>query len=370
MSATRPDSKDVKFKVKFGPQYTGSNPILPDSLVIEQASSWVTSRYVASLLGPDCSVADLTGGLGVNSFQFALIAKKVFCIEIEKHRAEAIRHNFIDSKITNVDVINADCINWLRECKSNFDIAFVDPSRRSADGKKLVSLQDCTPDFNEVFPLLPPSCNKLIIKASPLLDITDLFRTYDSLNEIRIVEYKREVKELLLVFDRDGESSQRVDRGGKKIICAILSDSVLDRELIFDYAEKSNNSSFRVLSGKEELSEGDYVYEPSPAIMKSGMFGVLLDLFPELKKLDNNTHLFSSKEYIEGFPGRSFKTSKFLTSKDLKRLKGQKYNVISRNHPAKAAELEARFRLIPDEYKYLMACRIAGEKVIIEAVKR
>ena len=103
--------------------------------------------------------------------------------------------------------------------------------------------------------------------------------------------------------------------------------------------------------------------------MKAGVFGSIAKSYPNLLKLDVNTHLFYSDELVEHFPGRIFRVKGTLGRGELKKMKGGNFNVISRNHPAKAPELEKRYRLRSSECNFLIACTVRGTKTILESEK-
>ena len=41
---------------------------------------------------------------------------------------------------------------YLATCTDHFDWIYADPDRRSAEGKKLVRLEDCSPDLVALYP--------------------------------------------------------------------------------------------------------------------------------------------------------------------------------------------------------------------------
>lgn len=359
------ESRDIRQKKaseKSGGLFSAVGAVVPDSIVIEQASGDRTAGYAAGLLRGAGIIADLTGGLGVNSYHFSRRAGKVFCVEIDTDRANALHNNFKVAGIGNVEVVNADCVAWLESESREFDAVFVDPSRRAGSGKRLISLKDCSPDIDILLPLLRGRTPRMLVKVSPLLDISLLFKSYQELTGISIVEDRREVKELLLDFNLSGHGGMRYVR------CVAFSHTESPKVYEYDYDSDAGVVS-GFLHGLDGISSGGFVYEPSPSQMKASMFGRIASAFPGLKKLAPNTHLFYSDSLFKDFPGRTFRISRSMTSRDLKQLKGKDYNVISRNHPVKAAELAQRFRLRPSEEHYLIACKAGNEKIILEAEK-
>ena len=353
-----------KVKDKTGNLYRDINAVIPDSTVVEQASSEATAGFAASLISENETIADLTAGFGINSIYFSKVAKEVYAVERDETRALALIKNLELLGINNVRVINDDCFDWIKKQKVRIDNIFIDPSRRSVSGRKVFKLNDCSPNILELMPLLHDKCYKVFIKCSPLLDINDAIRQLPNLSEIFIVEYKRDVRELLLEIDFTKEGDENLPN----LFCIILKQNGL--RSVYDLSsERINKTIPRYLGSKDEITVDTYIYEPSPAFMKAGLWGTLIQEFPELKKLSANTHLFLSSKYYESFPGRSFRVVRMLGSRELKHLKGQNYNVVSRNHPAKAEEIVARYKLKSSDNNFLIACSVSKEKSIIEAVK-
>lgn len=359
-----------KAEQKLESVFSLKDSVVPDSVVVEQASSYMTASYMASLLPPGKIIADLTAGLGVNTVLFSMFSERVYAIEIDSRRAEALEINLRLAGISNVEVIGTDCVEWLNNFSIDFDYGFVDPSRRDMT-KRVVSLRQCSPDIFDILDVLRKRESskrplRLFVKTSPLLDITSVVENLPELREIHIVEANREVKELLLVLDTMNLSD--IDRV-PEIICVRIANGILIDSERFNYSEYGNCSYLDFLSCANDIVPDAFLYEPSPAYMKSRMFGSLVEKFPSLKKLSQDTHLFFSTIKYENFPGRIFQIEGTAGSSELKKLRGTSFNVISRNHPAKASELERKFRLKPSERDFLIACRVGKDKCIIK-VKR
>lgn len=354
---------DLKKKaaLKSSSLFSLENAVVPDALVVQQASSDPTAAFVSSLIEPGGVVADLTGGLGVNSFYFSQKAKKVYSVEINEKRAAALRHNFALRGLGNIEVVNTDCKSWLSENTIFFDTVFIDPARRDTNGRRLVSIKDFSPDITGLIPLLSQRGDRLLVKLSPLLDISSLFNEFKSLGGVYILESQREVKELVLDFNFKNLSHTRF------VSCVILDSSAPPHIMNFALEDLKKNSQAPLIQDIGEIDGNGYLYEPSPSLMKSGMYGALTEKFDEIFKLDANTHLFYSKHLFESFPGRIFSIERLIGSRDLKTLKGMNFNVVSKNHPVKAEELVQRFKLKSSDSDFIIACRILKDKVIIKA---
>lgn len=337
--------------------------ILPERDLVEQASSSATARYVAQIIDGAETAVDLTAGMGVNTWWFANKAKKVYAIEIDADRADLLKHNFKVSGIGNVEVIAADCLVWLAESGTKTDVAFADPARRDAERRRKISLEECSPAVSYLLPFLNRSFRRLIVKVSPFLDLTDIARKIPELKGIHVVEYKREVKEVLLDIWDQGTSDEPY------LKCVRLKDDCPPEVFDCSLADIGDAGPVRYAEAHEIADKG-YLYEPSPALMKSACFGVLAKRFPSLRKLGPNTHLFFSETLVDDFPGRVFQIEAKLASGDLKRMKGERFGVISRNHPAKAPEIENRYKLKSSDERFLIACTLGNSNKMILKVKK
>lgn len=351
-----------KAKEKASVVFSREGMVIPDGLVVEQASSATTAFFTSSLLPENITVADLTAGLGINTYFFSLRAREVYAVELNATRAAALEENLKILGVNNVKVICGDAVEWLKTTELAIEAAFIDPARRSDSGKKLFRLCDCSPNLDLLLPFLKKRCRRLLVKCSPFIDIKDALRTYPETRHVYIIEYKRDVREVLL----DMDFRQPIDQDTSTVVsCVILHDDNPPLKMAFAIEDIRLNRDIPFLTKTEEIKKGGFVYEPSPAFMKGGFFGVLAKKYAGLIKLDPNTHIFYSNEYKRGFPGRVFRVEGFFNSKDLKANKGGKFNVISRNHPASPQEIMNRYRLKPSDSRFLIACSSGNKKLLL-----
>ena len=354
-----------KARDKAGKLFGNDEIIIPDALLVEQASSLATAEFVASLIPKGSIGADLTAGFGVNTVCFSRKASEIYAIEREPSRAHALEKNLNSLEISNVHVISNDCIDWLKGFSKVIDWFFVDPARRGVGGKRLVRLEDCSPNVVDLLPLMKEKCGTVLIKCSPLLDLIESLRIFEALKHIYILEYKREVREIILELS----FSEKVENVPLSVSCVILNDSIPPRiETFRMHEDKQDIGQLLFLNSKKDIEPGCYIYEPSPAFMKAALWNGMVKGFPNIKKFAPNTHLFYSAYYYPDFPGKVFEIKRLFSSKDLKLNKGGDYNVISRNHPAKAEELVTRYKFKSSEKNFLIACTIGNEKTIIQVV--
>ncbi|MDE7388669.1 MAG: class I SAM-dependent methyltransferase [Muribaculaceae bacterium] len=303
----------------------------PTSLSAEQCTSDDVADTHAAMIPGGASVVDLTCGLGIDTFHLARKASKVTAIERDPLVAAAVAPNAVALGLDNVTAICADCADWLAGNPGvRFDVAFIDPARRGEGGKRVYGLHDCTPDVVELMPEISRHASRLIVKASPMLDITHLLRT-EGLRPDRILAIgtRSECKELVLDFDFSR--------------AAVCDDPVMTaltvgrREFSFHL---SDDSPMRLT----EPVEGGLIGEPWPSVMKIGGYNHLPGA-----RLHPSTHLYmlSDGEAAE-FPGNIYRITRVtpFSSSVLKQMaRGQiEASVAVRNFPMTADELRKRLR--------------------------
>ena len=126
--------------------------VFPPHLSFEQASSEITARYKASLVAVD-TLLDGTGGLGVDSYFFAHRAKSVSYLEQQESLCHVAKHNFAALGVSNITVTESTVEKYIATMFP-VDCIYLDPARRSDRGRKVVSLEDCTPNVLEIIDTL------------------------------------------------------------------------------------------------------------------------------------------------------------------------------------------------------------------------
>ncbi|TBN06845.1 class I SAM-dependent methyltransferase [Hyunsoonleella flava] len=326
----------------------------PNKLHIEQTSSEVTAKYKSELLQGE-TIIDLTGGFGVDCYYFAKRFKNVMHCEINSELSSIARHNYSQLNVKNVQVKNTDGIAFLSEIKSQFDWIYCDPSRRHGTKGKVFFLKDCLPDIPKHLDLLFQHSNHILIKTSPLLDISSGINELKYVKSIHIVAVSNEVKELLWILEKEFKGSISINT------VDIKSDAV-DR---FNFKFEDEKSTEPKLS--MPLS---YLYEPNAAILKSGAFHQVshqLDVY----KLHPHSHLYTSETLVD-FPGRIFKIETVIpyNKKAFKTLNIDKANVTTRNFPDRVENIRKKLKIKDGGDTYLFfTTNIEGNKIIIACKK-
>lgn len=330
----------------------------PTALSGEQSTSDRLAAYHASLVIEGGTAADLTSGLGVDALHIARVASHVTAVERDMAVAEALGLNAVEMGVGNIDVICGDCREYIAVGKS-VDTAFIDPARRAADGGRVYALDMCEPDIVAMLPQLERFCRRLVVKMSPMLDISHTLGLLPAGTRMLVLGTATECKELIAVTDFDGKADDEVTHSA----VTLLPDG---REVVFGFsAHKEAVAEVRY----DEPEVGGYLYEPYPAAMKAGAAKLLGARFG-LSKFHQNTHLYHSLELVSDFPGDVFRIVEVLPfqSKHIKRLRSRwpKISVTTRNFGITADALRARLAVKDGgEARLFAVTAVDGERLMV-----
>ena len=324
-----------QIRKKLPQWYSNSDLIFPAGLPLEQASSEATAKLKSSLISGN-EVLDITGGLGVDSCYLSQSFNKTTYVEQNEELATHARHNFGVLK-ASIEVLHADGPEKLAH--STADVVYVDPYRRDEDQRKLISLTDYQPNVKELLDLLTRNGRRSMIKTSPMLDISQGISQLQQVSEVWVISHRNECKELVFLLEA-GTTKQ------PEIKTYNLGTTDI-QEFRWPGADIPDIATSKVLQ---------YLYEPNSSVMKAGIQDAVA---AELKlcKLHPNSNFYTSDKRVQPFPGKSFEVKDVVKAWD-KSLKGGRYNVISRNFPAKANQIEKKLKLTPSDHNYLIATRL------------
>ncbi|MDE6043720.1 MAG: hypothetical protein K2G07_09305 [Muribaculaceae bacterium] len=261
----------------------------------------------------------------------------------------------------NVEVVQGDCREWLAhydgEC---LDMAFVDPARRDAAGGRVFALSDCEPDVVAMLPLLREKCRRVVVKMSPMLDISSVLEALPACVRIFSLGTPTECKELLALLDFDHEP---------KTADEIAIEAVT--------VGPDATHTFRCTRAEELVADavygvpraGDTVCEPYPAVMKAGAVRMVAQRYG-LQKVAPNTHVYFSATPAPAFPGEQRRVVEVLpwASKVLKRFRNKypRIQVATRNFGMSAEALRKKLDVADGGTMRLLAVTdISGERHLI-----
>ena len=338
--------------------------LFPKSISAEQCTPEQVAKFHGELFAGCHHVLDMTMGLGVDSFYIAQNANTVTSLEIDREIAEIGKFNF-SHMAHNITVINADSVDFISNCSEFFSSIFIDPARRDANNKRMFGFADCMPNVIDLLPHIKRCTNRLIIKASPMLDISKSILELQFVTDIWILGIKNSCKELLFSLDFSQNAEIKAVN-----IHAINFDSII-RRTDFQHLSTPDSPDNHFATP----SEGNILFEPNACIMKSGRTSQLLSLYPSLEKIDVSSHLFlvSDANQLSQLPGRCFTIDKVIPFKDkeLKQLRVYKeLNVATRNFKLTAEQLKSRLRVKDGGNNYLFGTTLHnGDMVLLLCAK-
>lgn len=206
LDRTVPHARLVATQVKYLaraerklPTYAAAQCILPPR-AFEQASSEATAAHKA--IEGD-TVLDLTCGLGVDSLYLSRRFRRVVALERDPLLARITSENFSRMGVANIEVVNTSAEEYLRQEGLHFDWIYADPDRRSAEGRKLVLLEACSPDIVALKPKIDRITARLCLKNSPLFDVDEALRLFPY-SRVEVLSLGDECKEMLIYADGTG----------------------------------------------------------------------------------------------------------------------------------------------------------------------
>ena len=333
----------------------------PVRLSCEQCSSEATARYKAAIirqLGKKQDILiDLTGGYGVDTYFLSEQTTQAHYVERNEELCRIAQHNF---QIANkpIHVHNTSAEDFLAQYSMAGSVSsdvkkevvvYLDPARRDAHGGKVFRIEDCEPNVIKILPSLRAISNTIIIKFSPMLDITSALQSLGNEWDVHVVALHNEVKEIIFVT------------GNNRIHAVNILHEGNDQ---FSFTRSEEKSALCAMA--DCICE--YIYEPNAAIIKAGAFRLVSERY-QLHKLDHNTHLYTADQLIEDFPGRVWKViaQPIKNQRDIAALGIQRAAILTRNYPLTPEELRKKFKVQESDSHFLIGARIATKPTLILA---
>lgn len=321
--------------------------VFPPNLNLEQASSQSTAEFKAKNLQGK-NFLDLTCGFGIDAYFLSKNFEKITLIEQHSELIKIVKHNWkVLGRTANF--INDKLEKFLTENTEKFDLIYLDPARRDQEKNKKFLLEDLSPNLLEIQEKLNEISDEIIVKLSPLIDISYLGSVLKSVRKIQIIAVKNEVKELLVFIGSSANASQ----------IEISTINLESNEPEFAY--KLDEEKRAISAFSEPLK---FLYIPNNAVLKSGAFNLISEKF-NLKKLHPNSHFYTSDERLKEFPGRILEVEK-VEAKAIK--KGEKFNIVSKNHPLSPDEIKKKYKISDGGNAYLIFTQSQKGKIILKSV--
>jgi hypothetical protein len=401
--------------------------VYPAHLALEQCSSEATARYKAKVIydlrftdsgftgrsqivnrkSVNRKFIDLTGGLGVDfAFMAPLFSEAVY-VERQQELCNIATHNFGVLGLQQVQVICADGVDYLHSlpeaglgngrtrtdtfffrahpCPSDAGgaagtlpgqakaeaeraaLIFLDPARRDSHGGRTYGMADCTPNVLPLMDELLAKADRVMLKLSPMLDwrkaVNDAGTAH--VEQVHIVATGGECKELLLLLSAQGSSEPQLFCVNDNSVEAFRLNGATGTTVAAESAGRQTPPPPQPLHSPQSAA---FLYEPHAALMKAGVFAEIEARYG-VKQVAPNSHLFTSQQIVEGFPGRTFRIS-CVCSMNKHELKQHiaplhQANISVRNFPLTVAQLRQRLKLGEGGSNYLFATTLAnGQKVL------
>lgn len=331
--------------------------MFPHSLSAEQCTAEIVAGFHNKLAGNAKSILDMTAGLGIDAMTLAK-SRDVVAIDMNLSAAEALKHNAGILGIESMNVLCCDSCEWLRKNdNAEFNIIFIDPARRNSTGGRVKALTDCTPDVTELMLLLLNRTPKVMIKASPMLDIKRLIlelntasEGHGSVSEVYSVGTAVECKELLAIVERGIHEA------------TIYATTLLPEKII-----TTAQTDIIEAVCPADPKPGMWLYEPYPSVMKLG--SKFKTSSRPISKLDRDTNLYLSDTLKESFPGLGMKIINVVkfSDKNAKELTKDidSANILTRNFIISAPELARRIKVKEGGEMRIYGTRANGRLLLI-----
>lgn len=339
-------------KYKLPQWYINEDVVYPKHLPLEQCSSEYTAKYKASLCNGELLI-DITGGLGIDFYYMSNSFNKSVYIDKDPELAALAASNFKALGLHNFEVQNGDGVQYL-QTSSITDWLYIDPARRSASGKKVFLLKDCSPDILSIESLIKAKSKKAMIKLSPMIDISHVMKSLRNVSDVHIISYQNECKEL--VFIKDNTNSLK-----RTLFHCVNIEKTETSILVFSKEEEEG------INANYAPNVGKYLYEPNASILKGGAYKFIAKAF-SIEKLHPNSHLYTNDNLCDDFYGRTFIVEQVygFSKNDIKNVSELKSaNISTRNFPISVAELRKRLRLLDGGDKYIFATTLADNKKVL-----
>lgn len=320
--------------------------VFPPNLNLEQASSQSTAEFKADNLNGK-KFLDLTCGFGIDAYFLSQNFEEITLVEKNPELLDLVKHNW---KILNkkATFVNENLEHFLAKNSESFDVIYLDPARRDSEKNKKFLLEDLSPNLLEIQDQLLEISSQIIIKLSPLIDISYLISVLKNVAKIQIIAVRNEVKELIVFLEKA--------RKGDDVEISCINLESDDAEFAFQFKEEK--TAFSAFSEPQQ-----FLYIPNNAVLKSGAFNLVSQFFNG-KKLHPNTHFYTSDKRIERFPGRILEIN-MIDSKHIR--KGEKYNIISKNYPLSPDEIKKKYKILDGGNCYLIFTQTQNRKIILKS---
>lgn len=327
---------------KFPRLYEAGCVIPPKAF--EQSSSWESAK-IKDISGG--RLLDLTCGLGIDVMNFAGRFDRVVTLERDQELSRVVRYNFDLLGIDNVDVITTSAEEYVATTQEHFDWVFADPDRRSATGKKMVRMEECSPDIIALMPRLKEIAGRIGLKLSPLFDVDEAFRLFPN-SVVEVVSIGGECKELNIYTDAEREVLR----------CSVVG---VGR---WEFAREDMHVA--PTAQPLDVERAKYLVIPDVALQKARV--AISALKPYAQIWSNNGYAFASELPSEPLPAKVYAIERMerYNPKQLKReFKGVGVEILKRDTPLSIDALRRATGMRAGSERLMAITTIASESWIM-----
>lgn len=316
--------------------------VYPPPLNLEQCSSEAAAIFKSTRIQGERG-ADLTMGFGVDSF-FLSKNTSMVSVEQDENLIAIARHNHALLNSGSIQYVQGTAEEFVAQCRENLDFIYIDPSRRKGN-KKFFDFTDSSPDVVEMMPQLFRLTPRVIVKASPLMDVQKGMRSLRHVQRVIAVGIGNECRELLFFLEKKAQDEpviEAVELSRSGIVSSGFSFTIRE--------EEEANVKY--------VDAGQFLYEPYTVLLKAGCFRLLSPRY-RVGKLAPSSHLYASEELVAEFPGRKFRVLEVVKPDRALRARfpDGRANVLVRNHPQSAEALRKQIGLKEGGDRYLIASK-------------
>lgn len=341
------------------PTYFHHCAIIPP-LAYEQSSSELVAE-LKELQGE--TLLDLTLGLGVDSSALSRRFTNITSLERDHVLSRITGYNFDLFGITNVEIRSETAENYLRSYTGPvYDWIYADPARRDAGGKRIHDVTQTDPNIIALLPDLQKAGRKLLVKASPLLDLRAAALMLPGVERVWVHSLDGEVKEVLVEVNLRKDQATPLEE-------VVVGIKIQQGDIRYSYAVPL----LPTLDQSVEAPGDQFAYlcEPDPAIYKYQGLGTWYKAnFGECSAhLNHLRGYFFSNNRPDNWPGRIFRLReqwpykpkslrRALADRGLKRL-----NVMRRHFPQDVSQIRKQLKIAEGGDLFLICTEWQGEKV-------
>jgi hypothetical protein len=208
--------------------------------------------------------------------------------------------NFIRLGLRNTKVICTTAEDALaKQLDHGCSLLYLDPARRSGEGKKVYRLNELQPDVTVLRSRLLQHVDHVVLKLAPMLDIQEGIRQLPETCSVDVLSWKGECRELLFHLRKD--AGDAIEIRATEVESAFPAFS-------FQLQDEQSGRSVPV------SEPGAWLFEPHAALRKSGARASICERF-NLSVLHANTLLFTGQQHEPEFPGTRWNLLEILPYK-------------------------------------------------------